>query len=155
MAKTIIQPIGPLYGETVNGTVFGRPNGSVYVPASNTIALSIPASNRYIKNNASPVGLVICTSTGTIKWSDVGLVAQSQDIANAMVTEVSETADFSGTIYKRTFSAGAFNTATAIIAFTSDLTIVAGTTYYVRARLVTGSNVAVATSDVIEVEGVA
>lgn len=155
MAKTIIQTIGPLYGETVNGTVFGRPNGSVYVPASNTISLNIPASNRYIKNNASPAGLVICNPAGVINWGAVGLVAQSQDIANAIVTEVSETADFSGTIYKRTFSAGIFNFNTAIVAFTSDLTIVAGTTYYVRARLVTGSNVAVATSDVIEVEGVA
>lgn len=31
--KTIIQTIGPLYGEVVNGTVFGQPNGSIAVPS--------------------------------------------------------------------------------------------------------------------------
>lgn len=34
--KTIIQTIGPLYGEVVNGSVFGQPNGSVARPQPNT-----------------------------------------------------------------------------------------------------------------------
>lgn len=36
--KTIIQTIGPLYGEVVNGSVFGQPNGSEARPAPNTSA---------------------------------------------------------------------------------------------------------------------
>lgn len=33
--KTIIQTIGPLYGEVVNGSVFGQPNGSEARPPPN------------------------------------------------------------------------------------------------------------------------
>lgn len=33
--RTIIQTIGPLYGEIVNGSVFGQPNGSEARPAPN------------------------------------------------------------------------------------------------------------------------
>ena len=36
--RTIIQTIGPLYGESVNGSVFGQPNGSVARPAPNVSA---------------------------------------------------------------------------------------------------------------------
>lgn len=34
--KTIIQTIGPLYGDVVNGSVFGQPNGSIARPVPNS-----------------------------------------------------------------------------------------------------------------------
>jgi hypothetical protein len=41
--RTIIQTIGPLYGEIVNGTVFGQPNGSEARPIPN-VAPSVTLS---------------------------------------------------------------------------------------------------------------
>lgn len=39
--RTIIQTIGPLYGEVVNGSVFGQPNGSVARPPQNAAVTAV------------------------------------------------------------------------------------------------------------------
>lgn len=159
MAKTIIQTIGPLYGEVVNGTVFGRPNGSIYVPIANTIAMDIPAGKRYVRDaNSSPYYyFALCGSTGVIDWSaPLSAVAESQDLANYIEIQFSTSSDFA-TYTTRTASAGLFNikqnyvTGPSSVALTP---IVAGTTYYVRAVLMSSGGVPVATSATIEVEGV-
>lgn len=157
MAKTIIQTIGPLYGEVVNGTVFGRPNGSIYVPSQNTISMSIPANRVYIRDNTTNV--VICTSTGSIAWNPnsekINTVAQSQDTANNIVIDIATDSDFTDIIAKYPAAAGSFNIFNTYFIETDDYAgITAGTTYYIRARLVSGSGVDVAVTDVQTLTGV-
>lgn len=160
MGKTIIQTIGPLYGEVVNGTVFGRPNGSVYVPIANTISITAP-SNRYIRKDTSSDGksyyYVLCNSAGNIQWNNVvKIVAESQDIQNYIEIQVSATDDFE-TVYIRSISAGQFNIQQTYVAGPSATEfpdIVADDTYYIRAVLMSAGGVPVATSATIEVTGV-
>ena len=148
---TIIQSYGPIYGEVVNGTVQGRPNGSVYVPLSNIIELSIGDNAKYVKKVGTKfIGL--CTSTGTDAYARV--VAQAQDLASCVQLQVSETSEFT-TYYRETSSAGLFSVRTKTLAGNAtDLTIVEDTTYYVRAQLMASTSVPVATSEVVEVVGV-
>lgn len=61
--KTILQKIGPLYGEPVNGTVFGQPNGSQAV-LKHSFVETIQAAYAYIKKNTDD-WVVTCDSTGT------------------------------------------------------------------------------------------
>ena len=66
--KTIIQTIGPIYGEVVNGSVFGQPNGSEARPAPNTAA-SVTVSGTSAKltftGNLPGGALVAYTLSGT------------------------------------------------------------------------------------------
>jgi hypothetical protein len=67
--KTIIQTIGPLYGEVVNGTVFGQPNGSIAVPSNPvpTLDVKVIAANQYVKGIARDGGgydWVTCNADG-------------------------------------------------------------------------------------------
>lgn len=159
MAKTIIQTIGPLYGESVNGTVFGRPNGSIYVPMQNTIALSLVATQRYIrkvKPGAYDV-YALCSSVGAIS-SDPALhaayVAESQDLQNYVQLQLSDSSDFT-TYAEISMNAGQYNGTTLAVSQDTTLSdLVNGDTYYLRAVLMSGSGVPVATSDTIEVSGV-
>lgn len=153
MAKTIIQSIGPLYGDVVNGTVFGRPNGSVYVPPSNTIHLTILDSLKYVRNYSAWGGInVLCSSAGAV--GEGALVAESQDSASYMQIQLSDDSDF-GTFADRTYTAGQFNTKPSSISTNfNKLTIVDGTTYYCRAILFSSNGVPVATSSTIELTGV-
>ena len=157
MAKTIIQTIGPLYGEVVNGTVFGRPNGSVFVPSENTIELSLVSAFRFARNTNSTT-VCICNSAGSIPWVNAGnmahAVAQSQDIANYIEFDLAEDSEFNTIIGTMAETAGNFNLSEIYLIRYSEYTIVAETTYYLRARLMSASGVAVATSDTIEIEGV-
>ena len=81
---TIVQDYGPIYGEVVNGTVQGRPNGSVYVPLSNTISLSI--QDLYIKLDTN---IFVCNDQGNRKYT-ANVVAQSQDLASNINIEVAD-----------------------------------------------------------------
>lgn len=157
MAKTIIQTIGPLYGEVVNGTVFGRPNGSVYVPSANTVKLTLSSAYRFARN-ANSTTVCICSSAGAIPWVNAEnmarVVAESQDIANYIEYELAEDSDFNTIIGTVAQNAGIFNVSEIYLVRYSEYTIVNETTYYLRARLMSASGVAVATSDTIEIEGV-
>ena len=157
MGKTIIQSIGPLYGDVVNGTVFGRPNGSIYVPAVNTVSIAIGAS--YVAVGLSPApyaGWVIpAKSDGTVIVSppSIKCVAESQDTSAYIAVQFSGDEDFD-TYEESIVTAGNFNvTRTSIIDRVSAITITAGTPYYVRAVLYAQSGVPVAYSDVITLTG--
>ena len=141
MGKTIIQTIGPLYGESVNGTVFGRPNGSVFVPASNTISISIPA------------GTTISLQTNRYRVSaDLLAIAESQDLASNVMIEVYSDSDLTTQVgTARSLPAGNFNGPWSIISY-GTTEIVADEPYYIVAKLV-NNGVPVAASNVLEVVG--
>lgn len=153
MAKTIIQTIGPLYGEAVNGTVFGRPNGSVFVPSSNTITLSLTEDYRYIyKANASYWRT--CNSAGTPKDGQpyaINYVAEAQDISSNVQLQIYADSDLTQLVAYRNQTAGSFNSWRRDLV--SSETVVNEQTYYLRAQLM-NNGVAVATSNVIEITGV-
>ena len=159
MAKTIIQTIGPLYGEPVNGTVFGRPNGSIYVPIANTIAITAPPM-KYVRKFIVVQGqyYALCNASGVVNWGNTAkAVAESQDMQNYIQFELSATSDFE-TVFARIMSAGQFNVAQTYVSgpYQDDIPdIVQGATYYLRAVLMSANGVPVATSEVIEITGVA
>lgn len=156
MAKTIIQTIGPLYGDVVNGTVFGRPNGSVYVPSANTIDVSVPTNFEYVRLFHFDYGYryIVCNAGGGIA-NLCKVVAESQDIQSYIQLELQdENGDTVGGA--RAFSAGIFNTSSTLVGDAADdgtPAIVANDTYYIVATLVSASGVPVAT-DKIAVTGV-
>ena len=154
MGKTIIQSIGPLYGEVVNGTVFGRPNGSIYVPAVNTIKLSLPTA--YVKNGSGAFSTYLypCTDGGVQLNGSVKAVAESQDTAAYMAFQLADDSDFT-TPQETIVTAGNFNVTYSALIVDGTLTIEDGTTYYARAVLYASSGVPVAVSDTIELTGVA
>jgi hypothetical protein len=71
--RTIIQTIGPLYGEIVNGTVFGQPNGDIARPSPNVptaLVVETVTGTEYVKGvaRAAPAtgyDWYSCTSDGT------------------------------------------------------------------------------------------
>lgn len=154
MAKTIIQTIGPLYGEVVNGTVFGRPNGSIFVPSVNTITATIPDEYVAVTAYAGKYYLVVCNSAG-VRVGSVSKVAQSQDLANYMAWEFADNADFTdSSVFSNT--AGIFNTTdTSVARVDAEFTITNGSTYYLRGVLFASTGVPVAYSDVFTLTGVA
>lgn len=154
MAKTIIQTIGPLYGDVVNGTVFGRPNGSVFVPLTNTISIDVPSEYVRIATSGARKYLRFCTSTGTF-LTGAKMVAESQDIASYMAWEFADNVDFTDAV-GRVNPAGVFNVNDSSIYGTTDedFDIVDGTTYYVRGVLYASTGVPVAISDAVTVTGV-
>ena len=150
MGRTIIQPIGPLYGEAVNGTVFGRPNGSIYVPSDNTISISTTATKI---QNITAGGIKYtqtCNASGTA--IAINMIAVAQDVASYIQLQIAEDSDFNTYDFYNAV-AGDFNTTKSTILQTNLSDIVSGYSYYVRAILMSGTGVPVATSDVIELEG--
>jgi hypothetical protein len=145
---TIVQNYGPIYGEAVNGTVQGRPNGSVYVPISNTIAILY--SPGYVK-----------TDSGRIMWCDsLGnnsrgiIVAEAQDLASHIEIFVySDAACTTQVGTARVNSAGSFNLDNVYTVSNYSGSLTTGTKYYVRAQLMNNST-PVATSNAEEVEAV-
>ena len=142
---TIIQDYGPIYGEVVNGTVQGRPNGSVYVPSSNVVTMSTAATTFYV--NASNVFRL--TGTNAFK-----LVAVSQDLSNYIQRQVFSDSDCTALIARTSGLAGSFNSTVSL--FANKLADAAapevGDTCYFRVQLISTSGDAVATSEVIPLE---
>ena len=156
MGRTIIQPIGPLYGEAVNGTVFGRPNGSIYIPASNTIdGTIVPSTYDKIRIVSYGFGkrLQICGDTGT--WGNsiyLKAVAQSQDTASNIRVHV-EDGDGVAVGGAINATAGSFNRDFIYMGTAADDTaLVADDPYTIVLELMSSSGVAVAT-DTISVTG--
>jgi hypothetical protein len=145
MGKTIIQTIGPLYGEVVNGTVFGRPNGSIYVPASNIIKLSNVTSK--INNFVVGTGYRVRFVDGDGNAVVYKVSAESQDISSYMRIVLASDSDLKNVLGIQNFNAGIFNETPVNIVLNYELT--AETTYYVGAVLV-NNDVPVAV-DVVEV----
>ena len=142
---TIVQNYGPIYGEVVNGTVQGRPNGSVYVPLSNKIDISVDAGGEYLIE--SPANSIkVCNSSG--QWKYTYYAAESQDLSNYVCIEILDSSDnVISTVNK---PAGLFNTKQFAI---GGATIVNGDTYKVRAVLMASNGTPVATSDLLVFEG--
>lgn len=147
---TIVQKYGPIYGEVVNGTVQGRPNGSVYVPLSNIISLTLDEELRYLKYSDA-THLRICNSSGVQVPSGGGgkIVAVSQDLASNIQCQVYSDAELTTLAAYSNYTAGLFNTQYRTVA-----NPVEGLTdeqpLYIRCQLM-NNGVPVATSEVIEV----
>lgn len=150
MGRTIIQPIGPLYGEAVNGTVFGRPNGSIYVPSTNKIM--IKNATEYITNVkvGEQYRLRFSTALGAGVYFDV--VAEAQDQSSYMRLVVATDSDLSTIVTQSPdTAAGMFNL--HINNIVGDYQVTVGNTYYVAALLLNNGE-AIATSDIYEVTAV-
>lgn len=153
---TIVQEYGPYYGEPVNGTVQGRPNGSVYVPITNTITVKLVEASRYIiKSN--DVNCSICASNGTTPTSSalkINANAVAQDLASNIEIVVYEDSDCLIPMAKQVAAAGNFNPIYRTLKFvTEGYDIVDEASYYLRAELYNNST-RIAISDVITIEGV-
>lgn len=156
MAKTIIQTIGPLYGEAVNGTVFGRPNGSIYVPSSNLISITLGSTYRFVYSVDASIAR-ICDSSGTGRYGpayNINWVAEVQDLSSNVQLQIYSDSGCTQLIASRDAPAGYFNTWGRDLNFAVGETITDGTTYYLRAQVM-NNGVPVATSNVIEIVGVA
>lgn len=153
MAKTIIQTIGPLYGEVVNGTVFGRPNGSIYVPPTNTIAVKIEESSKYIKlvTQGGNTRLLFCDSSG--QTNAVQVIAESQDVQSFVELYI-EDSDEQIVGVPFVLSAGMFNFTTSMAGrYAEGATIEDEADYTVHVTLCSANGVPVATTT-INVKGV-
>lgn len=152
--KTVIQKIGPLYGEAVNGSVFGQPNGSVAVPPYNALVLlSANNNNAYIKKNGTG-GYTTCDSNGAIgSFLSYQIIAQLPNDQLYFIHEVSATSDFASVL---SASKSSVSESAKLIGSSSSgtLSIVAGTTYYLRARLTTRDGSTIVTGATYDVEGV-
>ena len=148
--KTIVQEYGPIYGEPVNGTVMGRPNGSVYVPHSNTITLNVAAAYHYIAYHSAD-SVRIVDSSGTLAPAGQGarMIAEAQDLASVMQLQLYTDAECTVLAAHRNAPAGSFNNIYRSISEAIE-GLTDGQTLYLRAQLI-NNGVAVATSDVIEV----
>ena len=154
---TIVQNYGPIYGEVVNGTVQGRPNGSVYVPISNVVVQTLNnPNNAYIHLTGGGM-LRLCNSAGTESYGAANNItgnAQAQDLASNLVTIIYSDAGLTTAIGSRSFAAGHFNDwYRDWFRASSDVTINGGDTYYIVLYL-NNNGTPVAVSDVIEVTGV-
>lgn len=145
--NTIVQHYGPFYGEAVNGTVQGRPNGSIYVPATNKIVASLPTGVTVIDKYTAPDGTNYLVLSRALK-----VVADSQDptsyIYIAVYTDSACTTRFGSA---RIVTPGVFNATNTVVGF-SAVDPTAGVSYYIKAELC-NNGTAIAASDVIEVTG--
>lgn len=156
MGRTIIQPIGPLYGEAVNGTVYGRPNGSIYVPSVNTIDISLQGID-HIRTGTGSGGVTVvypCNSAGVIQYNKCLWHAESQDNAAYMAIQLAADDEF--TVYDEAQSpAGLFNRTTSAVSGALDnVTLTDGEKYYCRLVLYAASGVPVAYSEALELTAV-
>lgn len=141
---TIIQNYGPIYGEVVNGTVQGRPNGSVYVPLSNTISIALTDLSTRVYVN---------TSDRLVVNKAISFVAESQDLSSNVRSSVySDAACTTQVGTSRSEAAGIFNGTKSTIGNANGATLTPGDPYYIRFELI-NNGVAVATSNVLEVVG--
>ena len=145
---TIVLDYGPIYGEVVNGTVQGRPNGSVFVPISNTISMVFADTVVGIGNELHGSNNWVILTNASNQKVRFGAVAQSQDLASNLQWVISEDATLTTILGTTNISAGNFNVSTAQYVV-QNYTLTPGTTYYVCARLV-NNGVPVAVSSVLE-----
>lgn len=139
---TIVQDYGPIYGEVVNGTVQGRPNGSVYVPLSNTIALT-----------GSPTTIVWNGVDALLVDVAITLDAKFQDLASYMSIQVySDSALTTQVGSSLLFPYGLFNNTRRGVAAATSNVITTNDDYYIVARLL-NNGTPVAVSNTIHVVG--
>ena len=162
--RTIIQHIGPLYGEANTGTVFGQPNGSIAIgqgkapapsPDPTPITPTIEEIWTITRNSIFNAGNVnyltrvakwsylmgstkasvtaqnydSYTTTALTKISLTGTIGSSDSI---MYVQIADSEDFSNILASIPQVAGTY---TSYPRLTTDMEVVAGTTYYVRLAL--------------------
>lgn len=150
MGRTIIQPIGPLYGEAVNGTVFGRPNGSIYVPPTNTI--TIRGYTAYIASyQVGGAYRLRFKQSDSEAYQRYGYAAASQDVTSFVRSVVATDNELNTIVASFDFNAGQFNT-DAASNLALNYQVENGETYYVAVQLINNGTV-IATSEIIEVTG--
>jgi len=146
MSRTIVQSFGPIYGEPVNGTVMGRPNGSVYVPLSNKITLKVDTGYNYAKYE-SATQLSVCNSAGAF-GGYYRCNAEAQDLASYMRQVIYSDAELTTIVSDRYNAAGHFSSTARRMPNPIE-GLEDGQTLYFIAYLMNNS-VPIATSDVIE-----
>lgn len=158
--KTILQKIGPLYGEAVNGTVFGQPNGSQSIPKINTIDLTVNPNFAYVteKTISGNTRAVVCDSNGATGNGAYGVFALQTAAAVLAVAIYSDSA-CTTLVHRGTITTNAYGatwTAGAIPSGINSGTITQGTTYYVRfeAWADSGCTALIVASDNVVLEGV-
>lgn len=141
--KTIIQKIGPLYGEVVNGTVFGQPNGSDAVLSLDIILSNVDSTAAYV---SKPYSIKTCKSDGTLATycdvsftSPIPVMRRCALYSDSACTTLVDSLTFgpaalagSGTLSE--FSLGGVGTITP------------GTTYYGRVELIANGTIVKATT---------
>lgn len=132
--KTIIQTIGPLYGDDVNGSVFGQPNGSVYTPPANgLIVIQEDAAVNLVFNHA---GFVSVGPTNQLDKSRVDLGVICQVEWNAIYELATDSAFTTIVSSRRLISTTMSSLPMERFGLSSGYTVVNGTTYYGRVRIV-------------------
>ena len=162
MSRTIVQDIGPLYGEANTGSVWGQPNGSyalgqgpapIVPPVVYSLSISHPVHNGeeydYIKIYGT--GYVGCDSTGA-KFLNrmVKVTTDISDLSVHLEYDVATDSAFTTIIGHYVASNGDFGGAGSV---TGDTAIVAGNTYYVRAIAYAADASVIATADTIMFTG--
>lgn len=155
--RTIVQEYGPIYGEPVNGTVLGRPNGSVFVPITNTMGLTIGDDFLYfrLRKAGDDWALRTCNSSG-VDATDANrpkYVAVSQDLASNIQIQAYSDSELTTLVSYRDLPAGLFNMYVGDV-WNTDHSVQIGDTLYLRAQLMNNGS-PVATSEVYECEVVA
>lgn len=155
--KTIIQTIGPLYGDDVNGTVFGQPNGSIATSPNNVYTISKSTDFVYVKGN--PGNLMTYDSGGNLgPCAVIGFSLQSAAYAVcALYTTAACTTRVTGTgVQFGPAVQGGSRSLERFTTFGFSGTITAGTKYYARMEFYLNGdgNGLIATSEVIELEGI-
>lgn len=108
---------------------------------------------KYVGNYSPWSGAIVFANSGGVKSGLLSYSAQSQDPSNYVQIQISENSDFSTIDSYINSAVGVFNSTFGAIG--SDLTIVAGSTYYVRVVLMSGiSATEIAVSDTFTVTGV-
>lgn len=151
---TIVQNYGPIYGEVVNGTVQGRPNGSVYVPISNTIAISLAEDYRYLRIRTASWGTryywpTISDGSGAAQLIYVN--ANAQDLASYVAFEIYQDPELTTLLAQDILAAGVFHDNTNNVQLISETGVTVGDTVYLIGKLYNNST-PIAVSDVIECE---
>lgn len=152
--KTIIQTIGPLYGEVVNGSVFGQPNGSVAVQPSgpsNPNTLTITNKPGYIIGVPTSSGkytVTFCDSDGTVVSSPLTIAATS-NVDFKIYVSVTIGTEGSGQAWRLNESPVSMTKFDVV----KNTAPAAGTTYTVKVQLWNADGVTIL-EDTFDVEGV-
>lgn len=130
--RTIIQHIGPLYGEPNTGSVFGQPNGSVAIgqgfapapsPDPTPIDPSVPPTEKEIWklnyfDSGRYIGLIgskiFCSkystlSEGSYNLAQFELINSEADLSNKAVVQLATDSEFKNLFIEKTYPSGTYS----------------------------------------------
>lgn len=152
--KTIIQTIGPLYGDDVNGTVFGQPNGSVYTPSQNLLV--VLNDNTGTVTNVRNATTWIKTSNGSTDGVAVTFQVLAQVDTWKFKTELSADSTFTNIVSTGSFTrpSGSSTAPLSMFGLNTGYTVVNGATYYARLVLTDLKGNTIAVSNTYTFKGI-